>query len=465
MKTLSSKQFRFVLSLCILAEVVVLTLEYRHQDGMGSLPMSQLSTLESGVQNDIRQMELALDYGSRESWIELAKVYTSYGLLPNARYAMKRASELGELDDEAKLLYGTCLSRLGELAEARKYFQQLANGRGEYRIDAWVQIGLDYLRAEQPIEARDALMQAGQDSVAEIAVSRLLLHMGHAQQALSILESMIRRNPDSMRAHQMKGWALGALDRPDEARAAEHYSTHCSDTVTIHTVTRKWDEDMLQKYGAAGRLMQSEIQMQKGDLEAAINTMHKSIKDLQPLWRPHYTKRLAMFYSMNRQGEESAKQLASWLVHNGETAVLWEMVGDAWSASNQPAKAMNAWLEATRYRGGQQEEVIVLFRVHQKLADGFSRQGRSELSDYHVAMATYEEARIHWRVDRTVDAVTGFEAVTAALPEFDHAWYYLGESRRATGDNDGAISAFKSCLELNQNHGRASESLKGLESL
>ncbi|MFL2870925.1 MAG: hypothetical protein ACJZ8O_09270, partial [Pirellulaceae bacterium] len=59
MKTLSSKQFRFVLSLCILAEVVVLTLEYRHQDGMGSLPMSQLSTLESGVQNDIRQMELA----------------------------------------------------------------------------------------------------------------------------------------------------------------------------------------------------------------------------------------------------------------------------------------------------------------------------------------------------------------------------------------------------------------------
>ncbi|MFL2870924.1 MAG: hypothetical protein ACJZ8O_09265 [Pirellulaceae bacterium] len=53
------------------------------------------------------------------------------------------------MDDEAKLLYGTCLSRLGELAEARKYFQQLANGRGEYRIDAWVQIGLDYLRAEQ----------------------------------------------------------------------------------------------------------------------------------------------------------------------------------------------------------------------------------------------------------------------------------------------------------------------------
>ncbi|HCK70726.1 MAG TPA: hypothetical protein DHW38_04015, partial [Planctomycetaceae bacterium] len=77
-------------------------------------------------------------------------------------------------------------------------------------------------------EARDALMQAGQDSVAELALSRLLLHMGHADQALNTLESMIRRNPDSMRAHQMKGWALEALDRVDEAQAAEHYSSHCS---------------------------------------------------------------------------------------------------------------------------------------------------------------------------------------------------------------------------------------------
>lgn len=463
MKTLSSKQFRFALSLCILAQVVLLTSEYRQQNGIGSLPMSQLSTLESGVQDDIRQMEYELDYGSKESWIELAKVYTSYGLLPNARYAMQRASEFGELDDESTLLYGTCLSRLGELDEARKYFQELADGRGEYRIDAWVQIGLDYLRAEQPIEARDALMQAGQDSVAELALSRLLLHMGHADQALNTLDSMIRRNPDSMRAHQMKGWALEALDRVDEAQAAEHYSSHCSDTVTIHTVTRKWDEDMLQKYGAAGHLMQSELQMQKGNIEAAINTMRESIKDLQPLWRPHYTKRLAMFYSMNGQGEEAAKQLASWLVHNGESAVLWEMVGDAWSASNQPAKAMNAWFEAIRYRGGQQEEVIVLLRVHQKLADELSRQGRSEITDYHVALAKYEEARINWRDDRVSQAVTGFEAVTVALPEFADAWYYLGESRYATGDMEGARTAFTRCLELNQNYGRASEGLQRLE--
>ena len=459
MNSLSSKNLRMALILCIVAEVAGLVLAFRHQDGLGSLPMSQLSTLESGVQNDIRQMEAELDYHSKTAWIDLAKVYTSYGLLPNARYAMTRAEALGELDDEATLLYGTCLSRLGEIAEARSHFRKLANGRGEYRVDAWVQMGLDYLRVEQPIEARDALMQASQDSVAELAVSRLLIHMGHTQQALSTLDSMIRRNPDSMRAHQMKGWALEALGRTEEAWASEHYSTHCSDTVTIHTVTRKWDEDMLQQYGAAKHLMQSEMQVQKNDLDAAINTMKESIEKLHPLWRPHYTKRLANLYTMNGQSEEAVNALAAWLIHNGESAVLWEMVGDAWFASGNLEKAVNAWLEATRYRGGQQEEVIALLRIHQNLASVLKQQGRGELSDYHVVMAKYEEGRIHWRDDRISEAVAAFEQVTADLPEFADAWYFLGESRYASGDFEGARLAFNGCLAINANYGRAIEAL------
>jgi len=43
-----------------------------------------------------------------------------------------------------------------------------------------------------------------------------------------------------------------------------------------------------------------------------------------------------------------------------------------------------------------------------------------------------------------------------------HTWFYLGETRRLLGDTAGAELAYRRCLQVNPDHGRA---LQGLERL
>ena len=49
------------------------------------------------------------------------------------------------------------------------------------------------------------------DEIADFALSRILIRDGRAEEAVAILARLIERSPNSMRAHQMQGWAYEAL--------------------------------------------------------------------------------------------------------------------------------------------------------------------------------------------------------------------------------------------------------------
>jgi predicted TPR repeat methyltransferase len=52
-------------------------------------------------------------------------------------------------------------------------------------------------------------------------------------------------------------------------------------------------------------------------------------------------------------------------------------------------------------------------------------------------------------------SVNYFTASVKHDPQFVPGWFYLGESRRLSGQREQAITAYEACLKLNPNHGRA----------
>jgi predicted TPR repeat methyltransferase len=57
------------------------------------------------------------------------------------------------------------------------------------------------------------------------------------------------------------------------------------------------------------------------------------------------------------------------------------------------------------------------------------------------------------------EAISFFAAAVENNPKFEHAWFYLGETQRLSGQTEAAKKAYQSCLSLNPNHGRALASL------
>lgn len=65
----------------------------------------------------------------------------------------------------------------------------------------------------------------------------------------------------------------------------------------------------------------------------------------------------------------------------------------------------------------------------------------AQLDDFNSGVKQFDEGQYQ-------DAATSFEAATAANPDFESAWYYLGLSRMKLGDYEGALAAFQKAVDL-----------------
>ena len=109
-----------------------------------------------------------------------------------------------------------------------------------------------------------------------------------AQEAVEILARLIKRSPNSMRAHQMQGWAYEKLGNEQEARSCFDRSMHTSEMITIHPISRDWDEENVNGMGASVALTASTVALEEGDTETATRQAMNAFKLLEPLWRPAY---------------------------------------------------------------------------------------------------------------------------------------------------------------------------------
>jgi Tfp pilus assembly protein PilF len=100
---------------------------------------------------------------------------------------------------------------------------------------------------------------------------------------------------------------------------------------------------------------------------------------------------------------------------------------------------------------------------HNRLALYYEKKGDKDASRRHRA-ETYREAGIaaFWKRNLP-DARVTLERAVELEPGLVGAWFYLGEANRLLGLTATARQAYRRCLELNPDHGRAQARLALLD--
>ena len=449
-------RIRVVLLIIVVTELVLIAMRYENNGGFSAPVKSRVNKLEQGNRLAVRQMEADLDTHSIDDWVNLGQVYSTFALMPEAEYCFRRAANLGSLTLEQQFKYGICLSRRGKIEKAIRIVMPVANSNNELAVHANQQIGFDYLRLDRRIEAEKYLRKAGADPASELSLARVLIREDRVGEAIQVLDGLIARDPDSMRAHQMRAWAFempGDSFDEHEARISYDNSMHASGMVIIHPLSRDWDVETVASMGAAKHMTASSIALQKGDFDTAISEGELALEMIEPLWRPGYAKAMIDAHLANDEPEKALRYLSKWLIHDGESTRLWELVGDAYLAMDAQAQAEAAWLRGTKVRASKTVQANA--EICRKLDELYQAQGDEAQAKIFRAWHQFESGKLQWRDNSVRSAVVLFTQASDVLTAEEQIWFYLGEAQRALNDRTSARESYEKCLLLNKLHGRA----------
>ncbi len=452
------RRLQGLLCLVILAEVAVLSVRYF---GGTLLENLSLSTLESATAEEIRQLQKRIDPASADDWFAMGRVLRAYELLPTANYCYERADKLRPHDHEILFSWGVSLSRMGQFDQAREKMEAAIEHGAENPHECWYVIGRDYLRMENPEAAEPALRNAitAQPNMAGVKLGRWLLRSDRPEEAVRILDEMIDKNPNTMTAHQIKGWAEAALGNDEAAYEHEQISLRCTDRIPKFNYDSKEDADIISRFGIYRLLGESRGRQQRGNLAAAITTLQQAA---EISWQERMARQLARYQLQNRDPQGAIATLNDCIRKVGASRTDLELLGVAYMQQGDPQQAKEAWLEAATMQATG--VLMPNITVHEKLSEAFRIEGNTDLAKLHKGLQFYEEGKLAWRENQIRPALGFFEKAAKLLDDHAHTWFYLAQARRVHDDLDGARQAYQRCLEIDPNHGRALSRLDHLES-
>jgi tetratricopeptide (TPR) repeat protein len=108
--------------------------------------------------------------------------------------------------------------------------------------------------------------------------------------------------------------------------------------------------------------------------------------------------------------------------------------------------------------------MIVNVTVREKLAILYRNANKMQLANHHRGLSHYERGKLAWRENQVAPALAEFEKAAELLDNHAHTWFYLAEARQLQNDDEGAREAYKRCLDIDPDHGRALRRLAQLDS-
>jgi|GEM_PF-591244 tetratricopeptide (TPR) repeat protein len=414
------------------------------------LPETRLNVLDKAAVADIRRMESEHRPENRRDWLNLAAVYRTFGLLPEALFCCEQAQLRGSLDPKDQFAWGICLSRFGEMQDAEEHLQQVIIAYHEWAPDAWLQIGLNYLRQEKPADAESALRKALQRPIARLVLARLLSRTDRSQEALQLLEELLQDFPNGLRVHQLKAWVHEM--QGEAAKAAYHRDRvrRASDSLTAHDQSRQQDDRWFQKTGSGKVFFNSQLAEQQGDLKQAIAL---GLQGLEDSWQEDRALRVVYLLLVNREPENALLQLEKFIARVGESVESLTLMGEALTESGHPEEAIAVWERAANYRSSRFLDTNM--RVQEKLMMAYEKNGETDKVSRQKGLMLLEKAILAWNRNEVRTAMIELNQAVELVPGSAMAWFYLAETRRLLGDEGGAVQAYKKCLQLHPQHGRA----------
>jgi tetratricopeptide (TPR) repeat protein len=447
-------RFQWVLAAVLAAELATGAVLFRQRWNRPTPPVAELSYTDPLLADQIR--DLIRKCRTPDDWARLGEIYLAYGYFPEAEACYRVAAQGAPASPDHAYNWGFALERIGQLEEAnREYERAIALGHPRPE-DCWYYIGKNGLRQEKAEEAREAFQKAGNQPSARYEYARLMVRSGTSREAIPLLDKLAAEHPQAVQPYLLRyrievfqGGALEGVYADKAGRA-------------MKVLPSPWYkefkrlEDVHDELGVAGEWLACKEMLAKGEHDEAEPRLRHAHR---LWWDPAGIDLLAKVEARHRRLGEAINLLQEVIDRAGPSVHFLTRLGDMYEQTGQLDRAVEAWSRAVQLGfapGAKYQDY-----QHRKLAAYYERKGDKEAARRHLALAYYATGHeAFWDDELSEDrklpaARRAFEQAVEFDPGSPHAWFYVGETRRLLNEPEDARQAYKRCLEINPDHGRA----------
>lgn len=445
-----------LLLVVIVAELVAgAAVWYRKPEApaMPERPVPDLSLVDPATAAQLRDQ--AARCQTPTEWAALGESYMAYGYFPEGEACYRYAKEKEPENAVRAHEWAFAVERLGRLAEANTGYEEAVRLGHPDPGGCWYYVGRNHLRMGNTQRAGEAFEKAGDQPAARYEVAKLLARGGKPDEAVPILERLAVRYPTAVQPPLLRHRIELLRDSPLAvvyADRANRIHPLPSDPMSSHLPTpfdRDWKrlEDTHERLGAANEVRAAREAMKAGDLATAGQRARAA---LAAGWAPDAADALAEVEFRMGRPVEAARLLQEIVDRAGPSAPILDGLGDALLAAGRPDAAVRAWTRATELGIGATAKM-----PHLKLAQYYRKAGNAAAANRYESRAWLAAGHDVFWAGRYAEARLPFEKAVEFDPRLAAGWFYLGEVRRLTGRPDEARVAYRWCLDIDPNFGRA----------
>jgi tetratricopeptide (TPR) repeat protein len=417
-------------------------------------PLPDLSIVDHVAAAEIRRA--AEHCHTAEEWRYLAELLMGNGYFTEAEMCHRVACDRDPKNPVLAFQWAFALERLALLDEANAQYRRAIELGYSPADDCRYFIARNMLRAEKPNDARVVFTEGKALPACRYELARLHHRAGELTQAVELLDGLVSLYPKAMQPYQYR-YRI-ELDR-GEGRKAFADADHVWRAIEKMPTPFDKEYDRLMEVwkttGVNGRCKECQTLIRGGKAQEAEPVLREMLRQG---WESQVVDMLAEVESSKGNHSETVRLLEEINDRDGPAAHNFARLGDAWEAMGKPEKARENWLRAVQMAAGQD-----LKNTHFKLSQSYEKAGDKQRSEAHLAKAYYFAGLEMIHSLRYSEAVNTFESSLKSDPKLSDSWFYLGEARRLLGQTDAAKDAYKTCLKVNPDHGRAIAALEYLE--
>lgn len=388
-------------------------------------------------------------FDSTRKWRVLGETYLKTGFLHHATACLSRAAEMEPKSAEIAVLHGYCLDRAGQLEAAQEEFQRATQqGNGPANETAWYFLGRTLLQREQPTDAERAFRNAGNDHLPSVFQrAKLMLRTERPSEAAPLLQQLVKGLPQEVRVWQLlvKYAELTGTEMIDAAHAGEHTQP----MLWIHNLPPNLSI-VTEEIGMARQFQEAVRLQQTGDKRGAARSMVQLTND-STRWQnsnPWLLQSVAAV-CLDAGDIATARRLLERQVYVEvfPTARALNLLGYVAFLEQLPKEAVKLW--------NRSRSMTPAAIDYDKLSLLSEQNGDRKAARTYQALK-YQYAGINaFRSDAPDDARSKLRQAIEIDPNLSTSWFYLGETESLLENTGAANEAYRHCLELKPNHGRA----------
>ena len=384
-------------------------------------------------------------------WSQLSDIFFALGFYSEAEACCRQAVALDGESPELRYLWGFCLSSMGQFASAREQFEQAIALGHPRATDCWYFIAMDHMREEDIEAAREALGHCTSLPAARFELAKLEFREGHPEQALPIVSDLQESHPDAWRVHFLRSQIEAQVGNSEPAANYRELADRTSGKIPspwnerAKTILALYEERNVRHFLSLGAELLAHRDVEGA--QALFTT--EGGDDFDPV-----VEDLASDLAL-AQGDKLGQiaALERIIEQDGANSYRLSRLGFAQLAQGDVDGAIESLETGIRLHTGVRGREVI--DMHEQLAEVSARSNQPDLAQQHLGRARYLEAIDLLRWGRAADASQTLDQSVKADDGNASAWFYLGEIHRLYENNELALTAYRNCLTIDPDHGRA----------